>query len=151
MKYPALKMIPAIVILLMAGFPATTLLGQENARVSVILVEASNGEGGVDGSLRQYASTLQRMFRFSSYKQASRSSIRVKVPGEGATGLPGGQQLSLKAIEGGGGGMVAEINWTRGGKSLLRTRVQLRGSNPTVLGGPRTSGGATQLLILELE
>ena len=150
MKNPARKFILTGLILLMAGFLNTPLQAQESARVSVILVEASNGSGGVDGSLKPHAATLQRMFRFSTYKQVSRGSIRVNVPGEGSTGLPGGQQLSLKAMEG-GGGLVAELDWTRGGKSLLRTRIQLRGSNPAVLGGPRTSGGATQLLILKLE
>ena len=140
-----------MLVLLMAGFITVPLQAQGDARVSVILVEASNDGGGVDGSLRPYASTLQRMFRFNTYKQASRGTVRLSVPGEGGTGLPGGQNLSLKAIEGGGGGLVAEVNWTRGGKSLLRTRIQLKGSNPAVLGGPRTDSGATQLLILRLE
>lgn len=138
-------------ILLFAGLPNTQLHAQESARVEVILVEASNGQGGVDSSLKPYASTLQRMFRFNTYKQVSRGGIKVSVPGEGSTGLPGGQKLSLKALEGGRGGLMAELSWTRGGKSLLRTRIQLRGGNPAVLGGPRTSSGATQLLILILE
>ena len=46
---------------------------------------------------------------------------------------------------------MAELSWTRGSKSLLRTTIQLRRDNPAVLGGPRTSSGATQLLILKLE
>ena len=151
MKNPARILLITSIFLLMTCFIGAPLHAQDNARVSVILVEASNDGGGVDGSLQPYASTLQRMFRFNTYKQASRGSVRLSVPGEGGTGLPGGQNLSLKALEGGGGSLVAEVNWTRGGKSLLRTRLQLRGSNPAVLGGPRTGGGATQLLILRLE
>ncbi len=151
MKNPALKLLLAGVFLLMAGVINSSLYAQGNARVSVILVEASNDGGGVDSSLRPYASTLQRMFRFNTYKQASRGSVRVTVPGEGGTALPGGQQLTLKALEGSGGRLVAEVNWTRGGKSLLRTRIQLRGNNPAVLGGPRSGSGATQLLILRLD
>jgi len=151
MKNPALKFILSGAILLLSGLLNTSLLAQESARVSVILVEASNNQGGVDSSLREYASTLQRMFRFGTYKQVSRSGINVRIPGEGTTGLPGGQQVSLKAVEGNGSMLVAEINWTRGNKSLLRTRIQLRGDNPAVLGGPRTSEGATQLLILRLD
>ena len=151
MKYPARKFISILMILLIAGILNTTVEAQDSARVSVILVEASNSEGGVDSSLRPYASTLKRIFPFSTYKQVSRGAIRVKVPGDGSTGLPGGQKLSLKALEGGRGGLMAELSWTRSGKSLLRTRVQLRGNNPAVLAGPRTSGGATQILILRLE
>ena len=107
MKNPARKLFLIAAILVMAGILNTPLAAQESARVSVILVEASNGPGGVDGSLKQYAATLQRMFRFSSYKQASRSGMNVRIPGEASTGLPGGQQLTLKAMEGGGDRLVA--------------------------------------------
>ncbi len=126
------------------------LLAQETARVEVILVEANNSGKGVDNSLRPYAATLQRLFRFNSYKALSKRSIRAKVPGGGSTSLPGGGELSLTVSGSDGRGLVAEAEWRRGGKRLLHTRIQLRSGSPAVLGGPRTRDGSTQLLILTL-
>jgi hypothetical protein len=141
----------AIALIGLAGLWATPMQAAgDSARVSVILVEAGNGEGGVDGALRPYASTLQRLFRFQSYKQLSKGSIRLNVPGEGSTGLAGGQSLTLKADEG-GRGLMAELTWQRGGKRLLHTRIQLRPGSPAVLGGPSTGKGGNYLLILTLD
>lgn len=122
----------------------------DSARVSVILVEAGNGEGGIDGALRPYAGTLQRLFRFNSYQQLSKGTLRLDVPGTGSVGLAGGQRLTLKAGEA-GRGLMAELTWERGGKRLLHTRIQLRPGSPAVLGGPSTGKGGNYLLILTLD
>lgn len=153
MKYQARLILTLLFVIAGTGLLSNAASAAEAAGVQVILVEASNpsdGKGGVDPALREYASTLQRLFRFNSYKQLARRGIRMQVPGEGGTGLPGGQKLVLKATEGGGSGLMAELSWTRGGKRLLHTRIQLRPGQPAVLGGPRSNGG-THLLILTLE
>ncbi|MEX0322084.1 MAG: hypothetical protein AB3N63_07990 [Puniceicoccaceae bacterium] len=131
------------------NFTATTLEAAESARVQVILVEASNAEGGVDGSLRRYAGTLQRLFRFNSYKQVTSKSMRLNIPGEGSVSLSGGQSLSLKSSGGSRSGVSAELTWSRGSKRLVHTRLQLRPGSPAVLGGP-SSGSGSYLLILVL-
>jgi hypothetical protein len=139
-------------ILVAAGIllPGAQLSAADSASVEVILVEAGPGEGGVDKSLRQYAGTLERLFRFNSYRQVGRKQIRLNVPGSGSTSLPGGQTLKLEANEGNGRGLMADLNWTRGGKRLLHTKIKLQPGRPAVLGGPRTKSGGTHLLILTL-
>ena len=122
----------------------------DNARIDVILVKAGSGEGGVDRALRPYASTLQRLFRFQQYELVSRKPLRVNLPGDGSVALPGGQQLSLSATASPGPGIKADIDWIRGSKRLLHTRIQLRPGSPAVLGGPRSKNG-TWLLILQLK
>lgn len=152
MKTPIRTRMPLFLLAALCGLlaaPATALA--DSARVQVILVEASNGEGGVDSALRPYAGTLQRLFKFKSYDQLSRDNLRLDVPGEGSVGLAGGQRLTLKAGDSGDRGLMAELTWARGSKKLLHTRIQLRPGNPAVLGGPSTGKGGTYLLILVLD
>ena len=142
------------------GFFALLLFGQSGAilqardneaRLEIILVEASNGEGGVDSSLRPYADTLQRLFRFKSYRQVNQRSMRLTVPGNSTVSLEGGQSLRLEAEGSGGPGLVAQLTWSRGSQRLLHTRLQLRSGSPAVLGGPRSGdAGGSYLLILRL-
>lgn len=139
-----------IVFVLVAGFLAPVGAdAADNARIEVILVRAGNGEPGVDSGLRPYASTLQRLFRFQRYEMVSRKSMRLTLPGDGSVSLSGGQKLSVSAASA-GSGIKADIDWTRGSKRLLHTRIQLRPGSPAVLGGPRSKSG-TWLLILQLK
>jgi hypothetical protein len=139
-----------IVLLLFAGLlTPVSAAAADNARVEVILVRAGNGEAGVDAALRPYASTLQRLFRFQRYEMVSRKSMRLSLPGDGSVSLSGGQELTVSAASS-GSGIKADIDWTRGSKRLLHTRIQLRPGSPAVLGGPRSESG-TWLLILQLK
>jgi hypothetical protein len=134
---------------LLVGLPTAHAAG-DSAAVQVILVQAGDGDDGVDASLREYAGNLERLFRFKSYKQSSRQTLRLSVPGEGSVSLAGGQSLSIRSDGGAGDGLKAEISWNRGSKSLLHTRINLRPGSPAVLGGPQSKDG-TWLLILELK
>ena len=133
----------------MGGLLKPAPASAENARIEVILVKAGNTEGGVDSALRAYAGTLQRLFRFKSYAQVSRQSIKLDIPGEGGVSLAQDQRLSVRSSESEGRGIKADREWSRGKQRLLRTRIQLNPGNPAVLGGPRSDDG-TWLLILQL-
>jgi hypothetical protein len=139
----------AVIFLLAGLFVPAGADAADNARVEVILVRAGNGEPGVDPGLRAYASTLQRLFRFERYEMVSRKSMHLALPGEGAVALSGGQKLRVSAAAA-GSGVKADVDWTRGSKRLLHTRIQLRPGSPAVLGGPRSESG-TWLLILQLK
>ena len=144
------KFFPLILIAIGVFTSGAVLSAADSASVEMILVEAGPGDGGVDKSLRQYAGTLERLFRFDSYRQVGRKQVRLNVPGSGSTSLPDGQTLKLEATEGNGRGLMADLNWSRGGKRLLHTRIKLQPGRPAVLGGPRTKSGGTHLLILTL-
>ena len=137
-----------ILLTLFAGLSAQVAEG--SASVQVILVQASNQEGGVDRALKPYAGNLERLFRFKSYRQSSRQTLRLDTPGEGSVSLAGGQVLTIRSDAGSKGSLKAEISWKRGSKSLLHTRINLRPGSPAVLGGPRSKDG-TWLLILQLK
>lgn len=139
-----------LTLAMLSGLSAPVSAHAESVQVEVILVQAANGEGGVDAALRPYAGTLQRLFRFKSYTQAGRQVLRLAVPGEGSVGLANGQRLQMKALSGSAEqGLTAEMEWTRGGSRLVHTRLQLRPGNPAVMGGPSGQEG-TWLLILRL-
>lgn len=151
MKNPITKLhlIAVALLSLLSAAPTVDAAG-DNAQVEVILVQAGNGEGGVDAALRPYAANLQRLFRFKSYRQSSKQVLRLAVPGEGSVGLAGGQSLSIRSGGPSGKGLKAEIDWKRGSQSLLHTRINLRPGSPAVLGGPKSRDG-TWLLILQLK
>lgn len=132
------------------GFLAGDLHAQgKPAAVEVILVKAGNDGEGVDSSLSAYAGTLQRLFRFKSYRQSSRQTLKLDPSGEDSISMAGGQTLTLKGLGPSGGGLKADIDWRRGSKRLLHTRINLQPGSPAVLGGPRSKEG-TWLLILTL-
>lgn len=140
-------------VIFTAGFAVLPPLhgesGAARASIEVILVKAGDGGGGVDRSLRPYASTLQRLFRFKSYEQAGRTTLQTSVPGESSRNLAGGQSITISASPS-SKGLKADIDWSRGSKRLLHTRIHLQPGRPAVLGGPRSNDG-TWLLILRLE
>jgi hypothetical protein len=150
MKTPIRIIFLLITAAVLCNFLAGSLQAAESARVQVILVEASNSGEGVDGSLRQYAGTLQRLFRFKSYKQVTRKSMNLEIPGQGSVSLSGGQSLTLKS-SGSKRSVSADLTWSRGSKRLVHTRLQLRPGSPAVLGGPSSGSGGNYLLILVLD
>lgn len=121
----------------------------DRAEVEVILVRASNANAEVDGSLRAYASTLKRLFRFEGYRRAAGTRLRVSAGATSEAALASGQAVRLRAGRLEAAGLTAEVTWERGGTTLLQTRIQLRPGRPAVLGGPR-DGDGTWLLILNL-
>lgn len=145
-------LLTSLLVFLFAGGPFAGMAhGQTGSSgLEVILVKAGNGKPGIDAALRPYASTLQRVFRFESYRMAGRKQLQVGSGRESAATFPGGQSLHVRSLDFGNKGMKAEINWKRGGKNLLHTRINLRPGTPAVLGGPKGPEG-TWLLILRLE
>ena len=121
----------------------------QSAKMEIILVEASNSAKGVDKSLAPYASTLKRLFKFDTYRKASSSRINLDIPGSGSARLGGeGGSLKVSAESLKGNAIRAGLNWTRGNRQLLHTRLQLRKGTPAVLGGPRSGDGSYLLLII---
>ena len=152
MKLPIPRIAPLLLLVCFTGILVHSVEAAGNtARIEVVLVEAGNSDGGVDPALKAYAGTLQRLFRFGSYRQVSRKGMSLEIPGENTISLGGGQSLKLQATGAESGAMVADLTWLRGSTRLLHTRLQLRKGNPAVLGGPSSSReGGSYLLILTL-
>lgn len=137
------------VILLLALLPIITQAAPSEsgkAQLQVILVDASNNGTGIDAGLKPYAGNFQRLFRFDSYKQVQRSSAKLSLPGESNVSLSNGTTLAISASNG-GPTLLADLEWKRGGSSLLRTRLKLKRGTPAVLGGPRSKNGNYLLII----
>lgn len=148
---PSRRFLPALLLAAIALILPASLQAADSARVSVILVEASNSGGSIDASLRPYAANLQRLFRFASYRQVGARGLSLQVPGSGAVDLPGGMNLQLEAGGRDGDAIRANLTWSRGNQRLLHTRITLRPGQPALLGGPPSGqGGGTLLLLLEL-
>jgi hypothetical protein len=138
----------SVILLLLVAAPDMRAQ-PDRAVVEVLLVKAGDGNGGVDRALRPYTGTLQRLFRFDSYRLIGRGTLTVAPGGEAQASFPGGQSLLLKAGRSGKRGLPAEIHWKRGGANLVHTRINLGSGSPAVLGGPQGEDGAW-LMILRL-
>lgn len=135
-------------VLLLALLP-TSLWAAESARVEVILVEARNGSSETDPSLSRYGATLQRLFKFDSYRKVSSNRMNLMIPGKGSAKLgEKGGSLTIEADAIQENSIRADLNWKRGQKRLLHTKLQLRKGTPAVLGGPRSDSGSYLLLIV---
>jgi hypothetical protein len=143
---------PLPLLLLLCAFATAPASAQDKAAtasIEAILVEASNAGSGVDRSLARYAGTLERLFKFDSYRRIGGKRFRIDLPGEGGGGIGNGSTLAIEARTAGGNALNADLQWSQGGRTLLHTRVNLRRGTPTVLGGPRsTSGDGNYLLIV---
>lgn len=143
-----LRTSPLLLILSLCFTMATadTQAAAKSMQWDIILVEASNSGDGIDPSLKQYAGTLKRLFRFNSYQKVGSKTASVTTPGTNKVQLANGQTLSIKTQRS-QSGISADLNWSAG----IRARLSLRPGKPAVLGGPRTSkGGATYLLIVKM-
>lgn len=137
-------------VLLLSGFITQNTFaesGTSTAQIEVILVKASNASDTVDPSLQAYSNTLQRLFRFKSYQQVSRGSLKVTLPGKSTAQLGQGNRLVIDAKPT-LGGVAADLNWSAG----IHARLNLKKGTPAVLGGPKIKGDeGTYLLIILLK
>ena len=92
---------------------------------------------------------LKRLFKFNSYRKVSNSRVELRVPGRANAHLGGqGGNLAITSDSIQGNAIRADLNWTRGSKKLLHTKLQLRKGTPAVLGGPRSADGSYLLLVV---
>jgi hypothetical protein len=137
------------IALLAFAFGTNTSLAQvrpSKASVELILVEASNNNSGVDSSLTAYANTLKRLFRFNSYRQISRTTTQLDLPGSTVAKLGQGNTLKITA-RASGREIAANLEWSAG----IHARLKLKPRTPAVLGGPKIKNeSGTYLLIVKL-
>jgi hypothetical protein len=126
-------------LLLLAGLliAASPLAAAERLDLTAMLVTASREPGPSDPRLKPYEATLRRILRFESFRLQGQGRAALAVPGEGQLSLGSGHQLRLETEPGGGGARV-QVEWSEGGRSLMRTGLVLRPGVPAVLGGPGT-------------
>ncbi len=123
-------------LFLVAGLPASHAADRDQANVRAILVSASRTPGQTDRNLARYEDTLRRVLRFESFQQLGNGRARLAIPGEGTVALGQGQALHIKTEPSSDDRLRVQLEWTGGGRSLMRTGLVLRPGVPAVLGGP---------------
>jgi hypothetical protein len=116
------------------------------ATLHATLVLANNDPAALDKRLDKISFQLRRMFRFEYYHFFGEGEAAVNLPGTAVIDLGHDNVLNIQAS--GGDKIRAEVNWTRGGQSMLNTTVSLKRGAHVVLGGPPHEGGT---LIVTLE
>lgn len=145
MKTPSILLFCIFSLLIVLN--SATAQNQTPASLEIILIEASNATSGTDGSLKSHASTLQRLFKFNSYREVSRKTTQVPLPGTASVNLGNSTELQIKT-----GSrektLSADLNWKQGNRTLVHTRLGLSKGKPAVLGGPRSDKGNYLILVI---
>jgi hypothetical protein len=123
-------------------FAAPSEAQAQSVSVEVRVIVGSSNGGGVDSSLSNLSSRLQRQFaRFNSFRQHGMQSFQLSVGQSRSLSLPGGSSASIELVSVSGGEQELRIQ-VPGGGSTMRTRGGL-----FFVGGANVSGGTLILAI----
>ena len=132
----------AFVALGLLMFAAPSEAQGQTVSVEVRVIVGNSNGGGVDSSLTNLSSRLQRQFsRFNSFRQHGMQSFQLSVGQSRSVNLPGGGTASVELVSISGGEQELRIQMPGGG-STMRTRGGL-----FFAGGANVSGGTLILAI----
>lgn len=132
----------AFVALGLLTFAAPSEAQAQTVNVEVRVIVGNSNGGGVDSSLSNLSSRLQRQFsRFNSFRQHGMQSFSLTVGQSRSVSLPGGGSASIELVSVSGGEQELRIQMPGGG-STMRTRGGL-----FFAGGANVSGGTLILAI----
>jgi hypothetical protein len=134
---------PALCILLGCFVPAQAGAG---VTFKAVMIHASDTPAPIDRRLEHIEYKLRRMLKFEHYKHAGEGSVSVSLPGSGTIQLGGGYSLHIQAADAGKGKVSTQVQWKKGGSSLLKTQTRVSRGSPTVLGG--ISQGSGKLMVI---
>lgn len=134
------------VMLAMAG-AATSFA--DAVQLHAMRILASNEPAPLDRRLERVDYQLRPLFRFESYRFLSDGSGVINTPGETTIALGDGHSVRVRAT-GDRGGVRAEVQWTRGGQTIVSTVVNLKRNRPAILGGV-PDGSGTLIVTLGLQ
>ena len=113
---------------------ASTAAAWAGNTLSMRLVEASNGDGGMDSSLNDVASALRGQLAFKSYRRVASGSVPLPANKNKAS-------LSGYTITCSGPQNALAIKISKGRSNLVNTTVNLRDGRPLLLGGFPSKNG----------
>jgi hypothetical protein len=126
-----MKHIARLATILLIASTAATWAGNT---LSMRLVEASNGDGGMDSSLNDVASALRGQLAFKSYRRVASGSVPLPANSNKAS-------LSGYTITCSGPQNALAIKISKGRSNLVSTTVNLRDGRPLLLGGFPSKNG----------
>lgn len=123
-----------------------------SARLSAVLILASNTEAPADASLSDIEPKLRKVLAFDHYQRYGEGSAKIDVPGSATLQLGKGYTLFVEASEADGAGKIRlRVSWRKDGKALMSTSaVVSRGGAQAILGGP-SHGDGKLLVALSVE
>jgi hypothetical protein len=124
--------------MMLATFAARADAG--TVTIEAMMIHASNDAAPMDRRLERVEFQLRRIFGFQFYKHYGEGQAVVNLPGQTALALGHGFHLDINAQHK-DGKIRAQVNWIRGGESLLNTTVSMKPGNHVILGGVPFEGG----------
>ncbi len=104
------------------------------------LVLASNDPASLDRRLEQISFQLRRIFNFDYFRFMADGSASAQLPSQFSISLGPDDELQIQAAPK-GDRIRAEVNWLRGGRSVLNTTVVMKRGAHAILGGvPHENG-----------
>lgn len=110
-------------------------------RITVITVQAANNESFIDPRLYDLSKELQSVFRYSSYRLLSQSTMQLTVGQTGSASLPGHRNLNITFIKIEGNRAQLKLEISKDGQRVFETVIQLLNGGTITVGGPQHEGG----------
>lgn len=114
--------------------------GDGAVTIEAMMIHASNEAAPMDQRLEKVEFQLRRIFGFQFYKHYGEGQAMLHLPGQTTVALGHGFHLEINAQHR-DGKIRAQVNWIRGGESLLNTTVSMKPGNHVILGGVPFEGG----------
>jgi len=114
----------------------------KSAKVTAVLILASQTEAKPDARLSSIEEKLRKIFKFEHYQHKGEGQTTVKVPGNSTVTLGQGNRIELGAKPAQKADRIrAHIRWMNGKSVVVDTSVALRKGVPALLGGAKSEAG----------
>jgi hypothetical protein len=131
-------------IFILAGFFALLIqpvFANSQVLTEVKVIHASTGPVHVDPGLKPFASELESVFKYTSYRLLKDEQMNLEFNREGRVNLPGGRTLIVVPSDMKGKRIGYQINIRKNNHSIFQTRVLLKNNDSITIGGPRYQNG----------
>jgi hypothetical protein len=86
-----------LILALMSSIYAQPSASPDEVRITVYMIEASNGTPGTDAEIKDIVKELRSELRYSTYKLLSKKPRKIKIGSQDDLDLPGSRRLILSA------------------------------------------------------
>lgn len=121
-----------------AGMP---VIAGGQVQTDVRVIHAAQGPHHIDSGIRDLASELESVFRYTSYSLIQTSRMSLGLNQKGGVNLPGDRRLLVSPTDISGGRIQYEISILKSKKTIFQTQILLNNQSSITIGGPQYNNG----------
>ena len=110
-------------------------------KTRVRVIHAADGNHHIDAGLKDLATELGSVFRYTSYSLIQSKTMTLGYHQKGQVSLPGGRLLIVSPTSMDQQRIEYQINILKGKKRVFQTRIRLKNHGSITIGGPEYKNG----------